>query len=166
MDARCRRFRLIRVTRKFFLHARIFFVATAPSWQKQRTRIDPVAVIARRLLTSCLPASLIIASPLWDFRRHAARPGRQGTSLLNRLQPNLNVKLEMPLGKKTTPVQYLRAIRLGLPRARMRVGLGFVNHASLRLRRGFVPMRFRGPPLRRADLSPTRRGRGLACAFC
>jgi hypothetical protein len=25
------------------LHARIFLVATAPSWQKQRTRINPVA---------------------------------------------------------------------------------------------------------------------------
>jgi hypothetical protein len=25
---------------------------------------------------------------------------------------------------------------------------------------------FHGPPLRRADLSPKRRGRGLACAFC
>jgi hypothetical protein len=42
----------------------------------------------------------------------------------------------MTLGKKTNPVQYLRAIRLSLPRGRARVGLGFVNHALLRFRLG------------------------------
>ena len=117
------------------LDARILFVTTALSWQKQRTRIDPVAVIARRFLTSCLPASLIIASPLWDFRG----PSPDWTvrqNLLNRLRPNLNVEHEMTLGKKINPVQYLRAIRLSLPRGRARVGLGFVNHASLRFRLG------------------------------
>jgi hypothetical protein len=117
------------------LHARIFFIATAPSWQKQRTRIDSVAVIARWFLTSCLPASLIIASPLWDFRGPSP-DWTVGQSLLNRLRPNLNVEHEMTLGKKTNPVQYLRAIRLSLPRGRARVGLGFVNHALLRFRLG------------------------------
>src|SRR5215510_2132731 len=120
----------------------------------------------RRLLTPCLPASLIIASPLWERRGPRGPLVTEGQRLLNRLPPNLNVELEMRLGKKTTPVQYLRAIRPGLPRGHLHVGLGFVNHASLRFRPGFVPMRFRGPPLRRADLSPTRRGRGLACAYC
>ena len=100
--------------------------------------------------------------------------GLQGTSpdwtvrqnLLNRLRPNLNVEHEMTLGKKTNPVQYLRAIRLSLPRGRRASELGFVNHASLMFRTRFVPKRFRGPPLRRADLSQKRRGRGLACAYC
>jgi hypothetical protein len=117
------------------LHARIFFIATAPSWQKQRTRIDSVAVIARWFLTSCLPASLIIASPLWDFRGPSP-DWTVGQSLLNRLRPNLNVEHEMTLGKKTNSVQYLRAIRLSLPRGRARVGSGFVNHALLRFRLG------------------------------
>jgi hypothetical protein len=67
----------------------------------------------------------------------ARRPtGTVGQSLLNRLRPNLNVEHEMTLGKKTTPVQYLRAIRLSLPRGLDCAGLGFVNHALLRFRLG------------------------------
>jgi hypothetical protein len=37
----------------------------------------------------------------------------------------------MALGKKTAPVQYLRAIRRNFPQVHARVGSGFVNYASL-----------------------------------
>src|SRR5262245_57504513 len=37
--------------------------------------------IPRRFLTSCLPASLIIRSPLWDVRGPVVRPGRRGRNL-------------------------------------------------------------------------------------
>ena len=37
--------------------------------------------ISHRFLTSCLPASLIIRSPLWDVRGPVVRPGRRGRNL-------------------------------------------------------------------------------------
>src|SRR5436190_11453613 len=39
------------------------------------------------------------------------------------LNRSLNVELEMPLGKKTNPVQYLTAIRPRLPRGHVHVGI-------------------------------------------
>src|SRR5262249_45471998 len=37
--------------------------------------------IPHQFLTSCLPASLIIRSPLWDVRGPVVRPGRRGRNL-------------------------------------------------------------------------------------
>src|SRR5215471_17431682 len=56
----------------------------------------------------------------------ARRPARtEGQSLLNRLRPSLNVETEIALGKKTNPVQYLRAIRLTCPKGACTSELGF-----------------------------------------
>src|SRR5215216_7538107 len=44
--------------------------------------------------------------------------------------------------------------------------LGSVNHSSLVFRIGLFQGVLKRPPVRRADLSPKRRGRGLACAYC
>jgi hypothetical protein len=91
---------------------------------------------ARRFLTWCLPASLIIRSPLWTSgtRRPA---GTQGPNSLDRLDATLKVRHEMALGKKTAPVQYLRAIRPSLPAEGTRTSEpGFVNCAPVMFRHG------------------------------
>src|SRR5262245_31679531 len=41
------------------------------------------------------------------------------------MAPTINVDYELPLGKKTSPVQYVRAIRPGVSRAGARVGIRF-----------------------------------------
>src|SRR5262249_1119656 len=115
-------------------------------------------------LTRCLPASLIIGSPLRDFRGGPSS-GRTAAASSDRLQPSLKVEHAMALGTKAAPVRYLGAIRSSFPRrgaGSSRVGQPCAAGVTSR----FVPKRFPGPPLRRADLSPERRGRGLACAYC
>src|SRR6516165_4632652 len=99
---------------------------------------DRRALTARaKFLTSCLPASLIIRSPLWDVTGTVVPPGLRGNDSPDRLKPTLKVRHEMTLGKKTAPVQYLRAIRPSLPAEGTRTSeRGFVNCASLMFRLG------------------------------
>src|SRR5262245_7202945 len=88
--------------------------------------------IAPRFLTSCLPASLIIRSSLWDARGTRRRPEAHGQNSPDRLEPTVKVRLEMALGKKTARVQYLRAIRPSFPaEGTCTLEVGFVNRASL-----------------------------------
>ena len=60
-------------------------------------------------LTSCLPASLIIAS--LSLVTESARPSEGRPSRGSRLDPPLNVELEHDWVQKTGLTQYLRAIR-------------------------------------------------------
>jgi hypothetical protein len=63
--------------------------------------------------------------------------GDEGAGSSEPLQPTLKVGIEMSLGKKTSPVQYLRTIRPTLPRGQEHVGkASFVNQASLMFRLG------------------------------
>src|SRR6185437_12232639 len=60
-------------------------------------------------LTSCLPASLIIAS--LSLMTESARPSEGRSSRGSRLGPPLNVELEHDWAQKAGLTQYLRAIR-------------------------------------------------------
>jgi hypothetical protein len=63
----------------------------------------------------------------------------------DRLEPTLKVKHAMALGKKTAPVQYLRAIRPSFPaRGTRTLEPGFVNCASLMFRLGSSQSVFEG----------------------
>jgi hypothetical protein len=73
-------------------------------------------------------------SPHWD----------EGTESFRSLQPILNVEREMPLGKKTYPVQYLRAIRQIASGSMHALESGFVNHAPLKFRLGLSQSVFEG----------------------
>jgi hypothetical protein len=93
----------------------IFFSEAACSWQKQRhaNRVGrrTCALALNSVFTRVVNHCVTVVG-----HQGARRPaGTVGQSLLNRLRPNLNVEHEMTLGKKTTPVQYLRAIRLSCP---------------------------------------------------
>src|ERR1700684_587764 len=60
-------------------------------------------------LTSCLPASLIIAS--LSLRTESARPSEGRSSRESRLGPPRNVELEHDWVRKAASTQYLTAIR-------------------------------------------------------
>ena len=51
--------------------------------------------------------------------------GGEGKESSATLQPSLDTEHEMPLGKKTHSVQYLKAIRREAPGALARVGIRF-----------------------------------------
>jgi hypothetical protein len=93
----------------------IIFSEAAYSWQKQR-RANRVGRCRRAPALNFVFTRVVNHCVTVVGHQGARRPaGTVGQSLLNRLRPSLNVEHEMTLGKKTTSVQYLRAIRLSCP---------------------------------------------------
>src|SRR6185312_13304923 len=84
--------------------------------------------IAAPALTSCLPASLIIAS--LSLVTESACPTERRASLGSRLGPPLDAKLERERIKKAAPAQHLMAIRQKLHDRACEEESGFVNHIS------------------------------------
>ena len=74
-------------------------------------------------LTSCLPASLIIAS--LSLVTESARPSEGRSSRRSRLGPPLNVEPERAWIQKTALAQYLRAIRKKLHGKSLRIRIRF-----------------------------------------
>src|SRR5436190_23487131 len=61
---------------------------------------------------------------LWEFRGLPSFSRNRADRLSARLKPTLHAEDETPLGKKTTCVQYVRAIRRGRLIARVHTGIG------------------------------------------
>ena len=153
--------------------------ARRPRGRKPRRRRVPRSARARalmpgaragnlfgRVLTACLPASLIITSPSLGLRRRSLRQDGRSESARVGCIRLLMWNMNGTVAKKPLSGNILSRFGQIWPVGGCGWELGFVNHAPLTFRIGIVPRRFHGPPLRRVtSLSPQRRRRGLACAF-
>ena len=119
-------------------------------------RLNPVFT---RIVNHCVIVVGLKGDPL-------ALTGPRGGVFVVRCSRTFMSNMKWRLEKKSIPCSMLGRFVRVRPRLMRAWESDFVNHALVKFRLDLSQRRFRGPPLRRADLSPARRGRGLACAYC